>query len=834
MPIRNPIRRSPPPLWRSWIITCLVSLLVPLGLALTVPQAAHAATCPNEVLRSQLSSMQLPNCRAYELVSPASKNGWSVRLRHANHANGQRMIVGTLGSFGGGDQVTLENIFDIERTFQGWSTSPLVEPPGLVTTSFNPVAESSDLTRGLFEERPAAPLSSAERGFYTQTLPNGSPAEVGPAFSRAALEAAPFNEDGFISGSPNVSGEHVLFGIEGPGLNGVTDLLWPGDSTVGNGDLLGFWSLYEYSGVGNSEPKLVGVSNAGPLRDDREARLISQCGTSLGFPLEGAFSDDSSDLLEEAYNAISTAGETSRVFFTASATAGKNGDTCNEAGEGRGPRVDELYTRINASETVAISEPAPESCLTCNTSEAAQKAAPGGAVFQGASEDGSKVFFLSAQQLLPNAQGANLYEFNFDASKGERVSLVAPEAQGVSRISENGSHVYFVAHGYLTKGPRGGGCLAELSAAEKTEEATAEEEEGKGLVPQHPSRCRPTPGADNLYVRNTDTGQTSFIGSLCSDAGTSGEAADRDCPNDLNSEPPAKGGLNDLADWQQEDVRPVDATPDGRFLVFTSTADLLPSDTSTVAQVFEYDAETESLVRVSIGQNSFNDNGNVTARADGARIAFPTYANSQNPAPQLTSVSDNGSIVVFQSADPLVPGVLEGSTNVYEYKDGRIYLISDGQDRSVDEQGNPSTSLLGMDGSGQDLFFTTADQLIALDGDTQENIYDARAEGGFPPPSARATCEGDGCQGALTQMPFFPLPDSANQPAEQGSSPSSTSVAVSKPRTLTKAQKLAKALSACRKQHNKHKRVACETKARKLYGAKQAKKASAKGEGSKK
>ena len=51
-------------------------------------------------------------------------------------------------------------------------------------------------------------------------------------------------------------------------------------------------------------------------------------------------------------------------------------------------------------------------------------------------------------------------------------------------------------------------------------------------------------------------------------------------------------------------------TPDGQFLVFTSSADLTPGDTSTAQQVFEYDAQTGELVRVSIGQNGFNDNGN--------------------------------------------------------------------------------------------------------------------------------------------------------------------------------------------------------------------------------
>lgn len=37
--------------------------------------------------------------------------------------------------------------------------------------------------------------------------------------------------------------------------------------------------------------------------------------------------------------------------------------------------------------------------------------------------------------------------------------------------------------------------------------------------------------------------------------------------------------------------------------MFVSSADLTPGDTSTVTQVFEYDAETQSLARVSTGAN---------------------------------------------------------------------------------------------------------------------------------------------------------------------------------------------------------------------------------------
>jgi hypothetical protein len=66
-------------------------------------------------------------------------------------------------------------------------------------------------------------------------------------------------------------------------------------------------------------------------------------------------------------------------------------------------------------------------------------------------------------------------------------------------------------------------------------------------------------------------------------------------------------------------------------------------------------------------------------------------------------------------------------------------------------------------------------------------------------------------------MPLLTLPNIAF-PTEEGSTPAA-------PKPLTRAQKLTAALKACKKQHSKRKRVACEKQARAKYGTK-AKKAS--------
>lgn len=718
------------------------ALLTTLAALLLLASSATASSCTNEALRAELSSSPLPDCRAYELIGPAAKNGWAVAVSNIS-LEGSRVLVNSLGGFSSSTQNVLFSVYSIERTPAGWITTPLVEPAGLFNpVSNNLIAANADLTRGLSEYYSLSTSDVRERIIYDRSLPDGQAVEIGPVYSSMVLASNPadipptFTE---LSASQNL--KRVVFAVDGPHtLAGpLVNYLWPGDTTVENTGGQPFVSLYEYVGTGSSAPTRVGV--------DDSNHLISQCGTSLGFPSEGVFTRSQG---QELYNAISADG--SHLFFTAAA----------ECSQGTGPPVNELFARINREKTVPISQPVyplgqgsgsgPEECdATC------EAATPGEGVFQGASEDGSKVFFLTAQPLLNGDEdtevdvyGADLEGNGVNTRVGKIVQVShnatagqAAQVEGVARISEDGSHVYFVAKGVLTSTPNPSGAAAQG-------------------------------GADNFYVYERDTrypdGHTAFIGTLS----------------------PA-----DAEDWRPEDARPVDATSDGRFLVFTSRADLTPDDTSSVAQVFEYDAQAETLVRVSIGRNGFNDNGNTNEYA--ARIAFPKYRANLNSAPQPTSVSDNGAYVVFQSRNNLTEQAAPGFGNVYEYHAGQVSLLSDGQDRT----GN--TSLVGMDPAGTDVFFTTADRLVPQDGDTQKDVYDARINGGFLPPPP-VGCEGDGCQGSLSLAPSFATVSSASQPTgEQVVEPPPKPAAKTKAKRSTKKAKRRK--SARRARHRAHRSV---------------------------
>jgi len=184
-------------------------------------------------------------------------------------------------------------------------------------------------------------------------------------------------------------------------------------------------------------------------------------------------------------------------------------------------------------------------------------------------------------------------------------------------------------------------------------------------------------------------------------------------------------------------------------------------------------------------------------------------------------------MVFFTSSEALLPGA-DGSDNVYEWNDGSLSLISSGR--------SPLPSqLIGASASGSDVFFTTFAPLVSEDAGQFDEIYDARVDGGFPAPSSAAPCGSvEACRGAAASSPLaapaptstFSGPGNPIAPAPSTTEPPEAS----KPKALTRAQELAKALTACRKDKRKSKRLACETSARKKYSpAHKAKKSAKRG-----
>jgi hypothetical protein len=222
--------------------------------------------------------------------------------------------------------------------------------------------------------------------------------------------------------------------------------------------------------------------------------------------------------------------------------------------------------------------------------------------------------------------------------------------------------------------------------------------------------------------------------------------------------------------------------------------------------------------------------------------------------------------VFFQSPDALTPHALNDvivghffggsiyAQNVYEWElagtpggscppgapgGACVSLISDGRDVSQTSTqcgGNFKTGrggtafdsgvcLLGTDATGANVFFTTADRLVSKDTDTQVDTYDARTcepENGNPcitePPSPLPPCGGEACHGIPAATPSGLTPGTASFNGEGNITPPPPPKG--KTAAQIRAEKLAKALKACKSKHNKKQRKSCESSARKRYGSK--------------
>jgi hypothetical protein len=715
-------------------------LLVALALGLSVlalwPSVALAEECPNAAFRTGPST-HLPDCRAYELVSPSYKATGAVEgyVASPGGSTGVLELFSAIDGAEGFNGIIDPGPYSVRRTDSGWASID-DEPPASEYRTYlygEAVAyqgSSLDGQTTVFALRKAGEPENAIDFF--ERLPDRAIVDVGPGLPPNAPP-----------GEPHALGDAAdlyEMGISDDASRLLFDMqryFWPGDETEEAGNL---HSLYEYLGAGNTTPLLVGV--------DSDGRQISDCGTVLGGGSPAGSAGNG--LVGRAHNAISRDGNT--VFFTAYPDH-YLGNGCKAPA----PPVAEVFARVDNglpdAHTVAISEPSEADCSACYTNGALNSAgAPGDARFEGASQDGSKVFFATTQPLLGANTGMNLYEYDFDAPVGERLVQVSatdatvsneaggppPDSEAAAVISEDGSHVYFFSQRVLTKTPDGEGEAAES-------------------------------GALNLYVF----------------------ARDADHP---------AGSIAFVARLLAGDVMG-DTSPDGRFLVFTSKRDLTPDDTSSGAeQVFEYDAQSAALLRVSIGQGGFNHDGNDTGEVDDAKIAVPHFGSQFKPAAYSSelSVSADGSYVFFESPVALTPQALnerERLQNIYEYHDGRVSLISDGQDTSG------RVKLLSTDESGADVFFTSIDQLVGQDSDTNLDVYDARVNGGFPAPESPIPCAGEACQGPLSGAPTLLSPGSEFQ---QGGNPPLAATSTVAPTTARKTAKTKQGRPARKRARRRH------------------------------
>jgi hypothetical protein len=735
------------------------------AVVLCLPGSASAAdACHNAEFRSGPSE-SLPDCRAYEQVSPIEKGGLdAVTFLAPLSAQSSAcevdetctlayMNVGV--AFAGSPGNDNPNAYLASRGAEGWATVPLAPPTPQAPP--NSVAQIGYAFAGnLSEQVLRVPL---------QQLTEGAPTGVYNLFLRQPSGAYSLITDRAPSTPPEAGCGYCFERQDVPAFAGgssdFSHVIFEANDSLVAGAPTGVENLYEAVG---GELRLVGI-----LPDGR----IDERGATAGGGIKAA-----SEQTHEIAHAISQDG--SHVVFEAQA----EGDEQDSEQDG----MTEVFDRVDGSSTTELSAPGPGAGpLDCEIAGHACNAEP--AQFWAASADGSIVYFTSRAALTKASYtgaepasgpeprenpGDDLYRYDA-ADGGSLVDITADagnaedpdgaDVLGVVGASEDGSYVYFVATG----------TLGDAAAGAES-------------------------GGPNLFVWHESgegTGTISFIARLRAPSKAEEENVE------------GFGGgegykyASDLADWTS---RPTESqayvTPDGGHLAFMSVEPLTGYESDGDHEVFEYSADSGGLVCASCDPHGGPPLGSAFLGARlGARLSSPFH--------QPRSLSDDGRRLFFTSPDPLVAGLPGGSDKLFEYEEGTAHLISG-------SEGGGEAVFLDASASGNDVFFATREQLVPTDTDELEDVYDARVDGGFPAPATVAPCQGSACQEPLVSPPTFAAPVSALYNGPESSPPPHAD----KP---TRKQQLAIALAKCRKLRGRKRRSSCVAVAEKRYGPSPAK-----------
>jgi hypothetical protein len=374
-------------------------------------------------------------------------------------------------------------------------------------------------------------------------------------------------------------------------------------------------------------------------------------------------------------------------------------------------------------------------------------------VFQGASADGTAVFFSDTRQLTPDASatGRDLYRCEIPlgdpvAGCSSLTNLSVPSASPgesgemlgmVAGLSEDGTRVYFVARGVLDDSSN-----------------------------QYGDRA--LPGDPNLYLWE-EGGGVLFVSTLAEeDKGTWG----------LRNSANAFGTAAKLS---------AAISPSGRYLAFmsqlslTGYANLDAANGGPVQEVFRYDAEADDLGCLSCNPfgaapeaEDLNSRPLVNPNGlyNGLRGAATLPAASENELRfslyRARTALDNGR-VFFNAFDALVPADSNGEWDVYQYEPTGVGGCSassgdGGTARSAggcvsllsSATGEEESGFLDSSASGDDVFFLTPARLSVTDEDDQLDVYDARVNGVAAIRQPDTQCEGESCRPVVVAPGYSP------------------------------------------------------------------------------
>lgn len=654
-----------------------------------VPVAPPGSPCPNSTLRGGLSA-RLPDCRAYEMVSPVDKNNGDVSMPGSAQASfdqassdGERMTFSSFRSFPGTPASPLSSQYLATRIpGSGWATQAITPPREDI--SYYPLGGGEGIQYKAFSDDLCSGWMLQDTG---TALASGAPSEVPNLYRRENCSGGAYELLTSVA-PPEFTREENHYNsrfypeIQGFSADGSRSVFRaPAKLTPNANPKKGLYQVYEaHEGL----LRLISV-----LPNGSAATTHSSAGTLQPGGLEGNFRSNS------VQTAVSDDG--SRVFWSAGASSdGKANPYSAETGK--------LYLRVNSLEPQSkiSSEKCTEASRACTLLISGNLETE----FWAADPEGERAFYSVGAPTK-----SELFQYHTATQSSQ---LLAKEVTGVLGASKDAETIYFASREVLSENQNSNGDSA-------------------------------INGSPNLYKYGPeDEGNDyTFIGTLADD-------------------------FVDSRDYERDaSERTSRVSPDGSAVAFLSRRPLTDYDNVDVnggepaREVFLY---RDGILRCAScnpggarphGRNVTLDSVNTSWTA----ASLPGWQAQNHPG---NALSTDGSRLYFNSFDALTPDDTNGKKDVYEWeapesgdctKAEAAFSVQDGGCVSLISSGESPDDSEFFDAtpSGSDVFFATQSSLLPQDSGLVD-VYDARVDGGFPqtPPPAPA-CEGEACQGQLSQ-----------------------------------------------------------------------------------
>jgi hypothetical protein len=653
----------------------------------------HPSECPNQTVREQSGSVNLPDCRAYELVS-AQNAGDSVLFPAMGPNTGRadspsRLAYDTWGGVvpNSGEVInTAGDMYVATRTSEGWhskyigltgSEAYLVGGPPWAAASAGgenfSLAEADKNQTGVLANQDMSKIVDWNLGEYQSNdqcffCGEGAHASDAPyvwdATTGERIDRWPTNV-GVVADGEEFKGKTAVSAD-------LSHFAFSSNLAFVHGGLSG--DVYD-NNTETGEIKIASLSPLGANLTDLTPLKVSENGSHV-------------------------------VMTTGVGLCGGSKQTALSCGPG------EIYVRADGSRTYEVS--------------------PGHAVnFLGISGDGKKLFLDSEEQLTAEDEDTSndLYEWSEAralAEPAKALKLISIGDHGEAGNTDacraswttkcNAEPILFTTPtngGYPNlQGGIGGNGVSDTALASETGEIYF-------YSPEQLEGNRGIQGNENLYVYHE--GRPQLVAAL-----TPGQVCTPDQGTQFCSEGP---------------VARMDISPDGKHMAFISSVQVTDYNSQGFTEMYTYDPESRTIACASCvpdGEppafDTFGSQNGLFMTDDGR--AF--YYTEQSLVPQDTNRGED----VYEYSEGKPQLITAGTGAGYATTFGIVGVVT-------------SPGLIGVSANGTDVYLGTYEHLVEQDENGQElKIYDARTNGGFPYRKPPPTCAAaDECHGAGSPAP---------------------------------------------------------------------------------